>query len=171
MLQKVVTKLIDFQNSWKIQWTDDEVYSVRLVGSEILVHKYNSYQKYESKLALPKVESCSLSSGLEPHHLAVYQQASGGQPAVVQVRRLDHKFTVVASKTFFQCDKVDMSWNCKGSAVIVLAIVDVDKSNKSYYGEQNLYLVAVNGDSCAVPLQKNGPVYCVKWSPHGKQFA
>lgn len=34
---------VNFQNSWKIQWTDDEVYSVRLVGSEILVHKYNSY--------------------------------------------------------------------------------------------------------------------------------
>lgn len=28
---------------WKIQWTDDEVYSVRLIGSEILVHKYNAF--------------------------------------------------------------------------------------------------------------------------------
>lgn len=58
-----------------------------------------------------------------------------------------------------------------GSAMIVMAIVDVDKSNKSYYGEQNLYLLAVNGDSCTVPLGKNGPVYCIKWSPTGKQFA
>lgn len=55
--------------------------------------------------------------------------------------------------------------------MIVMAIVDVDTSNKSYYGEQNLYLVAVNGDSYDVPLEKRGPVYCVKWSPSGKQFA
>lgn len=55
--------------------------------------------------------------------------------------------------------------------MIVMAIVDVDISNKSYYGEQNLYLVAVNGDSCVVPLEKRGPVYCAKWSPSGKQFA
>uniref|UniRef100_A0A0R3RLV4 Eukaryotic translation initiation factor 2A n=1 Tax=Elaeophora elaphi TaxID=1147741 RepID=A0A0R3RLV4_9BILA len=167
----ITTLIAQKQNSWKIQWTDDEVYSVRLVGSEILIHKYNSYEKYESKLVVRNVESCSLSSGMEPHHLAVYIPASGGQPALVQLKRLDHKFTTVASKTLFKCDKVNLLWSCKGSAMIVMAIVDVDTSNKSYYGEQNLYLVAVNGDSCAVPLQKHGPVYCAKWSPSGKQFA
>uniref|UniRef100_A0A915Q122 Eukaryotic translation initiation factor 2A n=1 Tax=Setaria digitata TaxID=48799 RepID=A0A915Q122_9BILA len=151
----ITTLIAQKQNSWKIQWTDDEVYSVRLVGSEILIHKYNSYGN----------------SGMEPHHLAVYVPASGGQPALVQLKRLDHKFTTVASKTLFKCDKINFLWSCKGSAMIVMAILDVDKSNKSYYGEQNLYLVAVNGDSCAVPLEKNGPVYCAKWSPSGKQFA
>ncbi|CAG9534655.1 unnamed protein product [Cercopithifilaria johnstoni] len=167
----ITTLIAQKQNSWKIQWTDDEVYSIRLVGSEILIHKYNSYEKYESKLVIRNVESCSLSSGMEPHHLAVYIPASGGQPALVQLKRLDHKFTTVASKTLFKCDKVNLLWSCKGSAMIVMAIVDVDTSNKSYYGEQNLYLVAVNGDSCAVPLEKRGPVYCAKWSPSGKQFA
>lgn len=48
-------------------------------------------EKYESKLSLPKVESCSLSSGMEPHHLAVYTPAHGGQPAVVQLRRYGRK--------------------------------------------------------------------------------
>ncbi|KAL3990381.1 Eukaryotic translation initiation factor eIF2A family protein [Acanthocheilonema viteae] len=167
----ITTLIAQKQNSWKIQWTDDEVYSVRLVGSEILIHKYNSYEKYESKLVIRNVESCSLSSGMEPHHLAVYIPAFGGQPALVQLKRLDHKFTTVASKTLFKCDKVNLLWSCKGSAMIIMAIVDVDTSNKSYYGEQNLYLVAVNGDNCTVPLEKRGPVYCAKWSPSGKQFA
>lgn len=58
-----------------------------------------------------------------------------------------------------------------GSALVIMAILEVDKSNKSYYGEQNLYLVAINGESCMVPLEKNGPVYSVKWNPNGKQFA
>lgn len=52
-----------------------------------------------------------------------------------------------------------------------MASLEVDQMNKSYYGEQNLYLVAINGDSCMVPLGKNGPVYTVKWNPNGKEFA
>lgn len=44
-------------------------------------------EKYESKLVIRNVESCSLSSGMEPHHLAVYIPASGGQPALVQLKR------------------------------------------------------------------------------------
>ncbi|KHN84560.1 Eukaryotic translation initiation factor 2A [Toxocara canis] len=167
----LTTLIAQKQNSWKIQWTDDEVYSVRLVGSELLVHKYNSFEKYESKLVIPKVDGYALSPGSEPHHLAAYIPPSGGQPAVVQLRRLDHKFTTVANKTFFKCDKASLLWNCKGSALVVLASLDVDQSNKSYYGEQNLYLVAINGDSCMVSLAKSGPVYSVKWNPNGKEFA
>ncbi|VDD86364.1 unnamed protein product [Enterobius vermicularis] len=157
--------------SWKIQWTDDEVYSMRMAGSEIFIHKYNSFDKYESKLVIQKIGSFVLSPGSEPHHFAAYIPGTGGQPAVVQLRRMDHMFTVVANKTFFKCDKANMLWNCKGSALVIMAILEVDKSNKSYYGEQNLYLVAINGESCMVPLEKNGPVYSVKWNPNGKQFA
>uniref|UniRef100_A0A914ZN92 Translation initiation factor beta propellor-like domain-containing protein n=1 Tax=Parascaris univalens TaxID=6257 RepID=A0A914ZN92_PARUN len=167
----LTTLIAQKQNMWRIQWTDDEVYSVRLIGSEILVHKYNAFDKYESKLVIPKVEDYALSPGSEPHHLAAYIPPSGGQPAVVQLRRLDHKFTMVANKTFFKCDKASLLWNCKGSALVVMASLEVDQMNKSYYGEQNLYLVAINGDSCMVPLGKNGPVYTVKWNPNGKEFA
>lgn len=167
----LTTLIAQKAGSWRIQWTDDEVYSVRLIGSEILIHKYNNYEKYESKLVIPKVDGYALSPGSEPHHLAAYVPPSGGQPAVVQLRRLDHKFTVVANKTFFKCDKAQLLWNCKGSALVVMANLEVDQSNQSYYGEQNLYLVAINGESCMVPLAKNGPVYCVKWSPLGKEFA
>ncbi|VDN07119.1 unnamed protein product [Thelazia callipaeda] len=169
--EHITTLIAQKQNSWHIQWTDDEIYLVRLVGSEIFIHKYNCFDKYESKLLVPKTESCSLSHGMEPHHIAVYVPTQGGNPASVQLRRLDHKFTIVSTKTLFQCDKVSLLWSCKGSAVIVMAMLDVDKSNMSYYGKQNLYLMAVNGDSCAVPLNKLGPVHCAKWSPTGKQFA
>lgn len=49
--------------------------------------------------------------------------------------------------------------------------MDVDQSNKSYYGEQILYLMSINGESCMVTLSKQGPIYCVKWNPNGKEFA
>ena len=51
----------------------------------------------------------------------------------------------VSQKNFFKGDKVQLKWNSEGSSLIVLAQTDVDKSNKSYYGETALYLMSANG--------------------------
>ncbi len=46
-----------------------------------------------------------------------------------------------------------MKWNGSGSAVIVLAQTEVDKTGKSYYGETNLYLLSASGGfDCRVDL-------------------
>lgn len=53
----------------------------------------------------------------------------------------------------------------------MLAQTDVDKSNKSYYGETTLYLLSVNGSFDArVSLDKEGPIHDVSWSPNSKEF-
>lgn len=53
----------------------------------------------------------------------------------------------------------------------MLAQTDVDKSNKSYYGETTLYLLNANGAFDArVMLDKEGPIHDVAWSPNGKEF-
>lgn len=166
----VTTMTAQKQEAWKLHWTDDEVYAARIVNSEIFIHKSNSFAKYEYKWTIKNVGSCSLSPGVEPYHVAVFIRATGGQPALVQLRRLDANSTIAASKTFFKCDRVSMTWNMKGNAVIILTIVDVDQSNRSYYGEQNLHIASVNGDGFTVSLDKKGPVYCAKWTPSGKHF-
>jgi len=51
----------------------------------------------------------------------------------------------VSQKTFFKGDKVQFKWNDLGTSLIVLASTDVDKSNKSYYGETNMYILSANG--------------------------
>jgi len=51
----------------------------------------------------------------------------------------------VSQKTFFKGDKVQLKWNDNGTSVIVLATTDVDKTNKSYYGETNMYMLSANG--------------------------
>lgn len=51
----------------------------------------------------------------------------------------------VSQKTFFKGDKVQMKWNKSGTALIVLAQTDVDRSGKSYYGETTLYLLSSTG--------------------------
>jgi translation initiation factor 2A len=53
----------------------------------------------------------------------------------------------------------------------VLAQTEVDKSNKSYYGETNLYLLSANGSFDArISLDKEGPIHDVSWSPNSKEF-
>ena len=39
-----------------------------------------------------------------------------------------------------------------GSGVLVVAATDVDKSGASYYGEQSLHYLSVQGDGNMVPL-------------------
>jgi translation initiation factor 2A len=77
----------------------------------------------------------------------------------------------VSQKTFFKGDKVQFKWNQKGTSLLVLAQTEVDKSNKSYYGETTLYLLSVNGSFDArIPLDKEGPIHDVSWSPNSKEF-
>lgn len=77
----------------------------------------------------------------------------------------------ISQKTFFKGDKVQLKWNQQGSSLIVLAQTDVDKSNKSYYGETTLYMLSASGDFDArVTLDKEGPIHDVSWSPTGREF-
>lgn len=77
----------------------------------------------------------------------------------------------ISQKTFFKGDKVQLKWNAQGTSLIVLAQTDVDKSNKSYYGETTMYLLSSNGSFDArVSLNKEGPIHDVAWSPNGREF-
>lgn len=54
---------------------------------------------------------------------------------------------------------------------MISTATEVDASDKSYYGETNLYFISAKGDyDCNVPLAKEGPIYDVSWSPSGKEF-
>ena len=66
---------------------------------------------------------------------------------------------------------MQLKWNALGTSLIVLAQTEVDKSNKSYYGETNMYLLSSNGSFDArVTLDKDGPIHDVAWSPNSKEF-
>ena len=53
--------------------------------------------------------------------------------------------SAVSQKTFFKGDKVQLKWNASGNTLLVLAQTEVDRSNKSYYGETTLYLLGASG--------------------------
>lgn len=66
---------------------------------------------------------------------------------------------------------MQLKWNALGTSLIVLAQTEVDKSNKSYYGETTMYLLSANGSFDArITLDKEGPIHDVAWSPNSTEF-
>ncbi|XP_003375034.1 RNA polymerase II transcription factor SIII subunit A family protein [Trichinella spiralis] len=116
------------------------------------------------------IVSC-LSPGSAPFHVAVYTASSSEKMASARLYRFSLKapIDIVACKNF-QADRVDFHWNKNGTAVLVMAILDVDPQNKSYYGCENLHLMTTYGEACNVPLDREGPIHSVDWHPGSKLF-
>lgn len=94
-----------------------------------------------------------------------------GQPAAVKVFNVPQFTSPISQKTFFKGDKVQLKWNGLGTSLIVLAQTDVDKSNKSYYGETTMHLLSANGSFDArITLDRDGPIHDVAWSPNSREF-
>ena len=56
----------------------------------------------------------------------------------------------IANRTFFKADKVEMMWNKTSSAMLLLTTTETSES--SYYGDQGLHFVGMNGESSLVHL-------------------
>ncbi|RIA90600.1 eukaryotic translation initiation factor eIF2A-domain-containing protein [Glomus cerebriforme] len=172
---KTGEELISFtqksQNNWNVQWTEDEMFFGRMVTGE--VHFYDSKRLDKgiySKLRLENIGDFSLSPGKSPS-IAVFIPEKNAAPAIVRIYSIPHFNAPLAQKTFFKADKIQMKWNDLGTNLLVLAQTDVDKTNKSYYGETNLYFLSVAGNyDCRVFLDKEGPIHDVTWGPNSKEF-
>lgn len=159
--------------SWCPSWSEDEKLSVRSVNNELHFYEDNDFNVISNKLHMQKVSDFRLSPGGPPSKVAVYVPGSKGAPSFVRLYQypvLEGLTAALANKSFFQADRVSMQWNNKGSAVLVTASTEVDKSGASYYGEQTLHFLSAAGETAVVQLQKRGPIYDVAWSPGSAQF-
>lgn len=59
---------------------------------------------------------------------------------------------VIANKSFFQADNVEIYWNNKGNNVLLLTTTEVDKTGGSYYGKQGLHYMGLNGQTSFIGL-------------------
>ncbi|KAI8374302.1 eukaryotic translation initiation factor eIF2A-domain-containing protein [Radiomyces spectabilis] len=159
------------QNSWNFQWTDDEKYCARMVTGEVQFwESKNAGKAVWARLKLDGVAEFSLSPGKAPA-VAVFIPERKGAPAIVRMYSIPSFNQPVSNKTFYKADRVQMFWNDLGTSLLVLTQTDIDKTGKSYYGETNLYYLAVAGNfDCRVPLDKEGPVHDVTWGPDSKEF-
>ncbi|KAJ7324780.1 hypothetical protein JRQ81_017800 [Phrynocephalus forsythii] len=159
--------------NWCPSWSDDESISARSVNNEVHFFENNDFSTIANKLHLQKITGFVLSPGDQPTKVAVYVPGSKGGPSFVRLYQYPNfggPRAALANKSFFKADKATMLWNNKATAVLVIASTDVDKTGASYYGEQTLHYIAVNGESAVVQLPKNGPIYDVAWSPNALEF-
>ncbi|RUS75850.1 hypothetical protein EGW08_016371 [Elysia chlorotica] len=159
------------QINWNPEWSADEGICVRNVNNELQFYENNNFEQVANKLHLQKVSAFSLAKGSSPYSIAAYVPGSKGQPSFVRIYRYPHLSGIqaaVATKSFFKADRVNFFWNQTGHSLLVLT--STESSESSYYGEQGLHYLNVNGDSCLVPLQKQGAIYHLEWLPNQTEF-
>ena len=149
------------QTGWNLQYTSDEKYCARLVTNEVQFYESGDLGTVWNKLRLEGVSDFAIAPGKD-HSVAVFVPERKvcsrinefvetttndlqGSPAAVKVFNVPQFEQAVSQKTFFKADKVQLKWNATGTSIIVLASTDVDKSNKSYYGESNMFILSASG--------------------------
>uniref|UniRef100_A0A131XP25 Eukaryotic translation initiation factor 2A n=1 Tax=Ixodes ricinus TaxID=34613 RepID=A0A131XP25_IXORI len=161
------------QSSWQLQWSDDEGICARNLNNEVHVYESNNFENFKHKIHLQKLAEYSLAPGNQPHHVACHVPGSKGQPSFVRVFKypnFEGPNAGIANKSFYKSDRVDFYWNKKGTGLLLLTSTEVDKTGGSYYGDQGLHFLRTTGDTAMVKRGKDGPVYCVEWSPECDHF-
>lgn len=143
--QSIVARFVQkSQTGWNLQYTQDEQLCARLVSNEIQFYKSGDLSSVWNKLRVEGVQDFALSPG-QTNAVAVFVPERKGQPAAIKTFVVPNFAAPVSQKTFFKADKVQFNWNSQGTSILVLASTEVDKSGKSYYGEQTLYLLSAAG--------------------------
>ncbi|KAF8465947.1 eukaryotic translation initiation factor eIF2A-domain-containing protein [Kalaharituber pfeilii] len=168
LVASFVQKSLD---GWNLQYTYDEKYCARSVTNTIEFYESDEMHTVVwNNLRVEGVTQFALSPG-QNYSIAVFVAERKGAPAIVRTYTLPDFSNHTSSKSFYKADKVQLKWNELGTTVLVLAQTEVDKTGKSYYGETNLYLMSAAGNfDCRVPLDKEGPIHDVTWSPNSTEF-
>ncbi|KAJ7525827.1 hypothetical protein O6H91_17G068800 [Diphasiastrum complanatum] len=162
------------KSSWPlIQFSQDETVACQLVTNEVHLFDAKDFSKgIVDRLRFPGIDGLQLSRA-PPSHLATYVRENKGAPASVCIFSRLHLASSqpVARRSFFKASTANMMWNQGSTALLVVAHSDVDKTNKSYYGESRVHFLTTDGShEGSVPLSKEGPVHDAQWSPTGKDF-
>ncbi|XP_017844294.1 eukaryotic translation initiation factor 2A isoform X2 [Drosophila busckii] len=164
------------QTDWEPSWSSDESIFALVVGGEALFYDLGAgtagFASTSRKIGGSRGGMLSLGPGHCPPFLAFYTPGAKGAPSMCKLYKYPAlaQNQTVACKSFFQADRVDMLWNKRGTGVLLVTSTEVDKTGASYYGNQALHFMATKGDTCSVPLSKEGPVHSVKWSPKATEF-
>ena len=142
------------QTGWNLQYTHDEKYCARAVTNEVQFYELPNMSNVWGHLRVEGVADFALSPG-KNYSIAAFVPERKGQPAMVKVFQIPNWNAVCSQKSFYKADRVQLKWNDLGTALLVFAQTDADKTGKSYYGETNLYLMSVTGNhDCRVQLGK-----------------
>lgn len=157
---------------WQPSWSADEKLLARNLNLELQVYETDKLDSISQKVPDTKISDFSISPGVAPYHFLCYIPGAKGQPSFAKLFKYPNfnQAGLIATKSFFQGDRVEMKWNKNGNCVLLLTTTDVDSSGASYYGKQTLHFLNTKGDSLMIQLAKQGPIYSVEWNPRGNEF-
>ncbi|TRY72652.1 hypothetical protein TCAL_01151 [Tigriopus californicus] len=160
---------------WCPQWARDEsVCCLRSPNNEVLFFRDNNFKDVDKRLSVAKMESFSFASTTEgQHHVICFIPGQKGGPSTAQLYaypKFNPETDVVAKKSFFQSDRMEVYWSWNGKNALLLTQSEVDKTGASYYGKQQLHFVNTKGDTNQVHLAKDGPIHALQWSPRDSLY-
>lgn len=157
------------QVNWHPQWSADESLFLRLNGTELHCYEGGKFDRWARKSENHKISSFSLVQNTRNNnnYVACYTGGTSGQPSTIRIYRYPNMSSPMTTKSFFKADSVQIMWSPRGDCLLYLCICEVDKSGKSYYGEQKLNFMEANpsGSGYIVPVKKEGPIHNVAWLP------
>lgn len=161
------------QTDWQPYWSNDETLVAQMLNGEVHFMEVKpggeGLGTVTKRLGGGRNGSISMAPTGGKPLLAFYTPGTKAAPSICKIYQSDAT-TVVTTKSFFQADRVEMLWNKRGTGLLLLTSMEVDKSNNSYYGKQALHFMSTRGDSYSVTLPKDGPIHSVAWSPKSTEF-
>lgn len=175
---------VSTQSSWTLQFSQLDDYAIKSFGKELRIVKLTgenafNFDKPFATLTTEQPFTTYQISPAEHPTICTFTKEKSGKPAQLTIWPITTgKITKqIVTKQFFKADSCHLKWNSLGNAILCLTTTDFDHSNKSYYGENNLYLLSfqgvngsLGGESVRVPLGKEGPIHDFQWSPTSRQF-
>ncbi|RZC34495.1 eukaryotic translation initiation factor 2A, partial [Asbolus verrucosus] len=160
------------QINWEPQWSSDEKIFSRIVNTDVVFYEDLNFERIVARINCYKIAAYSMSPNVGTYFILCHIPGAGGQPSFGKLFKYPNFDTQqsIASKSFFQADKVEFYWNSKGNNVLLLTSTEVDKTGGSYYGKQGLHFMGLNGQTAMVTMSKEGPIYNVAWSPKNHEF-
>lgn len=193
IIEPVHTYHYNSQNSWSLQFSKLDNYVIKLIGKDLKIIKLDlsnldkPVEKFDFENSFATLSSTTNDnqnfknfsiSPAEFPTICTFTPEKSGKPAQLTIWPITQgKITKkIVTKSFFKADSCQLKWNQQGNAILGLAITDFDSQNKSYYGENTLYLLSfqgvngtLGGNSVRLPLT-TGPVHDFTWSPTSRQF-
>ena len=159
-----------------VKWSSDEAIAARMVANTVHIFEGGDIGAgIVERLQLKHIAQFSLAPGPPPYKFATFQPEIKG--AAASVRMYHHpqlaEGQAVAAKSFFKAQNINMQWESQGRALLVCASSDVDESGKTYDAVTTgvHYLSSDGRFDCTVPLNREGPIHHVSWSPSCMEFA
>lgn len=113
----------NFPDDWMPGWSNDEYLFAIMVGGEAYFYETtgpNGFQKSANKIGGSRGGELSIAGGGSNPQIALYVPGAKGQPNVCKIFRYPaiDGTQIVASKSFYQADRVEMMWNKRASGEI-----------------------------------------------------